>query len=222
MNMRALKLCLVTNKKNIPFDVYRSFVLKAVQGGVTSVQLREKTTNLDEFEQMARQLQSILKRLNVPLIINDHVEIAKRVDASGIHLGQSDISPMIARQILGPDKWIGLSIETEDQLEIANQLTCIDYVAASAVFPSKTKPDCTTVWGIHGLRRLTELSKHPVMAIGGITHANIDLIIDSGASGAAVVGAIHDASCPRAAAKKLIDQIDHQMDRRKTLCLSKW
>jgi thiamine-phosphate pyrophosphorylase len=219
MNARALRLCLVTNLQNQSFSLYKPFILKAIQGGITSVQLREKTKNLFEFQQLALQLKSTLRPFKIPLIINDHVEIAKDIDADGVHIGQSDLSPYEARKILGPSKIIGWSVETLQELEIANQLTCIDYIAASAVFPSKTKPDCKTIWGLAGLRQITQLSKYPVMAIGGINIGNIGMIIDNGACGAAVIGAIHNDYDPRKSAADLIAEIDHSIEKKRTPCL---
>jgi thiamine-phosphate pyrophosphorylase len=220
MNARALRLCLVTNLQNQPFRLYKSFLLRAIQGGITSVQLREKTKNLMEYQQLALQLKSILQPFKIPLIINDHVEIAKKIDAEGVHIGQSDLSPYEARKILGPSKIIGWSVETLKELEIANQLTCIDYIAASAVFPSKTKPDCKTIWGLDGLKQITQLSKYPVMAIGGVNLANIGMIMDNGACGAAVIGAIHDQD-PRKAAADLITEIDSFIEKKRRICLRK-
>ena len=214
MNNRYLTLCLVTNLQTKSFTSYQSFILKAIQGGVTSIQLREKNSNLDEVYHLALALKRLLAPFKIPLIINDHVCIARQVKADGVHIGQSDISPQEARKILGPEAIIGLSIETFDELEKANQLSCIDYVGASAIFPSKTKPNCKTIWGLDGLRQFTELSHHPAMAIGGIKHQNIVNVINSGAAGVAVIGAIHDAPDPALATSTLIDLIDETMTRR--------
>lgn len=197
-----LRLCLVTNSSNT------SLILQAVQGGVTSVQLRIKNETLEEVRQQAKELKAILSPLNIPLIINDNVDIAREIDADGVHLGQSDISPVEARKLLGPNKIIGWSIETLDELEKANQLSCINYVAASAVFPSKTKLDCKTIWGLDGLKKIVEISKHPVIGIGGINIKNIRDVIKTGASGVAVVSAIHDALDPKTAAANLIEEMN--------------
>ncbi len=220
MNARALRLCLVTNLQKQPFSLYKPLILKAIHGGITSVQLREKTQDLSAFRQLALQLKATLRPFNIPLIINDHVEIAQEIDADGVHIGQSDLSPDEARKILGPKKIIGWSVESLKELIIANQLTSIDYIAASAVFQSKTKPDCKTYWGLDGLRKIVALSKHPVMAIGGIKLDNISMIMDSGACGAAVIGAIHDHD-PRKSAAALIAEIDDSLDKKSTLCLKR-
>ena len=221
MTVEALRLCLVTHLKTTPFSVYKPLLLKAIRGGITSIQLREKTPELTELRYLALQLKQILRPFNIPLIINDHVELAAEIDAEGVHIGQSDLSPMEARKILGPGKIIGLSIETMTQLEAANQLTCIDCIAASTVFPTKTKLDCKTMWGIEGLQRITRLSRHPVIAIGGINLSNIKMIMESGAWGAAVISAIHDAPDPKKAATNLAEEINQSIKKRETRCLRK-
>lgn len=209
-----LKLCLITNAQFAAFPQYEEFILQAVAGGVTLIQLRDKSKNLAQIRQMALSLKKILKPFNVLLLINDHLEIAKEIDVDGIHLGQSDHSPLEAREILGPDKIIGWSVETLDELAKANQLDCIDYIAASAVFPSKTKADCKTIWGLEGLRRIAQISKHPVVAIGGIEQWNVQGVIDHGACGAAVISAIHDSPDPKRAASELIAEINQALERK--------
>ena len=191
-----------------PFSLYKSFILQAIAGGVTAVQLREKNKTTAEMYDLALALKTILAPLKVALIINDHVAIAKEIDADGLHLGQADIAPETARQLLGPDKIIGWSVETFAELDAANQLTCIDYVAASAVFSSKTKTNCKTMWGIAGLKQITKISRHPVIAIGGINAKTIKATMASGAYGVAVVSAIHDAANPNVAAADLIHEIN--------------
>ena len=215
----ALRLCLVTHLKEKSFDTYRPLLLQAIRGGITAVQLREKTTDLSALLLLARQLKATLDPFGIPLIINDHVDIAKEIDAAGVHLGQSDLHPGKARALLGPQKIIGLSIETLDELQLANTLTCIDYVGASAVFPSKTKPHCKTIWGLHGLQHLANHTHHPIVAIGGIAVENIKQIIEHGAYGAAVIGAIHDAPDPRRTTEHLITTILQHVQEGAPRCL---
>jgi len=210
-----LKLCLVTNTQTTPFFLYKKFILQAIEGGITSVQLREKSKNLTQIRDIALELKGILSHYKIPLIINDYIEIAKEIDADGIHLGQSDLAPSDARQLLGPNKIIGLSIESFEELEIANQLTCIDYIAASAVFPSKNKSNCKTIWELSGLQKITQKSKHPVIAIGGINDCNIQHVIESGACGVAVIDAIHCHHNPKEAASHLIKKINQSIERKK-------
>jgi thiamine-phosphate pyrophosphorylase len=207
MNIHALRLCLVTHPHHYFFENYEQFILQAIRGGITSVQLRNKTSQ-PMMHTLALALISLLRPLKIPLIINDNIDLAKEVDADGVHLGQSDRKPFEARQILGPDKIIGWSIETYEQLKEANQLQCIDYIAASAVFPSKTKPDCKTIWGFKGLKKITKTSIHPVVAIGGINKSNIRKVIGAGACGAAVISAIHDHTQPGNAAQELMKEIN--------------
>lgn len=205
MNITTLKLCLITHPQHCNFEY---LVLQAIKGGVTSVQLRNKTNALSTTQALAVALISLLRPLNIPLIINDNIDLAKAVDADGVHLGQSDRHPVEARQILGPDKIIGWSIETYEQLEQANQLKCIDYIAASALFSSKTKPDCKTIWGLEGLTNIAQISTHPVVAIGGINSSNIRDVMRAGACGAAVISAIYDHPQPEQAARALITEIN--------------
>jgi thiamine-phosphate pyrophosphorylase len=204
MLTQHLKLCLVTDPQNQSFTLYKKFILQAIAGGVTSVQLRIKTDDQMLVHDRAQELKALLDPLNIPLILNDHVEIALAVDAAGVHLGQSDLAPMLARSVLGANKIIGWSVETLAELELANQMDCIDYIGASAVFNTQSKQDCKTIWGLDGLQKITRASRHPVVAIGGINHTNIASVIKSGATGVAIVGAIHNRVTPFEAAKELI------------------
>jgi thiamine-phosphate pyrophosphorylase len=208
VDAQALKLCLVTHRQNKSFDSYLDLILEAVDGGVTSIQLREKSADEAALLSMARTLKSILTPLNIPLIINDHIHIAHAVNAAGVHLGPHDVSPGEARALLGEEAWVGLSIETHDALILANQNPYINYVAASAVFETQTKRDYSTLWGLDGLHHFCEKSRHPVVAIGGINEANISLVKDCGVAGVAIVGAIHHAESPRLAAFSLREALE--------------
>jgi thiamine-phosphate pyrophosphorylase len=207
MNLSNLRLCLVTQINDQSLDHYLNFLALAIEGGVTSIQLRDKTRSLSSLHRLAVAIKSFLTPLQIPLILNDYVQLAKEVNADGVHIGQTDLSPQEARRILGPDKIIGYSIESLIDLNKANELSSIDYVAASAVFPSQSKPDCKTIWGLNGLKQLSKLSKHPVIAIGGITANNTVEIIRHGAYGIAVISAIHDSPAPLVAAKELSKKI---------------
>lgn len=207
---QKLKLYLVTQMTEGSFDNYRDFILQAVAGGVTAIQLRDKQASTKELQTLALALKTLLAPLHIPLIINDNVAIAKAINADGVHIGQTDMSPKAARNLLGPDKWIGLSVETYEELVIANQLTTIDYIGASAVFQSQTKQDCKTIWGLDGLRTLTAQSRHPVIAIGGITAANIQQTMACGVCGVAVVNAIQGQTNPKLAAQTLIQSMQEE------------
>lgn len=203
----SIKLCLVTQVATQPFSTYKQFLQKVIEAGVTSVQLRYKTQDENAFYDWANALKSWLSPLNIPLIINDHVEVAIEIDADGVHVGQSEASPHIIRKLLGHKKIIGLSIETMDELRVANKSNDINYVAASAVFPSKTKRDCKTIWGLEGLQRIVSESIHPVIGIGGINETNIHSVMSAGAFGVAVVSAIHDHPFPEKITTLLIEEI---------------
>ncbi len=200
----SLRICFVTNIKEKPLDDYLKLVNQAVAGGVTMVQLREKAADIKDVRYKAIALQNILRPKGVPLIINDFVELAAEINADGVHIGQQDMSVAQARKILGPHKIIGLSIESIDELHLANDTKGINYVTASAVFPSVTKPDCKKIWGLEGLKGIARQSKHPVTAIGGITEHNIREVLNvSNVCGVALVGAIERATCPYNTARNL-------------------
>jgi len=177
-------------------------VLEAVAGGVTMVQLREKKADFREFLEVAQVLKRMLAHMGVPLIINDSVEVAQRVGADGVHLGQSDLPLAEARRILGPTAWIGLSVETREQALRAETLEA-DYLGVSPVFASASKTDTGTPWGLDGVSWLRAHSRHVLVGIGGITLNNAGSVLRAGAHGVAVISAICSAPSPCSAAKSL-------------------
>lgn len=195
MNNSQLKLYLLTNINNQPLSQYISFIKQTVHGGVTMVQLREKASSYATMKTRALALQKLLSSLNIPLIINDSVELAAEIGADGVHLGNQDASVISAREKLGKDKIIGMSVENWDDLEQANGLP-INYIAASTIYPSTSKLNCKKFWGIDGLKQLVEKSVHPVVAIGGINLNNVKDMIIAGAKGIALISAIHDSINP--------------------------
>jgi thiamine-phosphate pyrophosphorylase len=201
--MKQLRLCLVTDIKDKPMDEYLRFIEQAIRGGVTMVQLREKSISYDKIKTRALVLKNFLSPLNIPLIINDFVEIAIEIDADGVHVGNEDMDAVLLREKLGPNKIIGVSVETLKDIDNANNLP-INYVAASAIFPSVTKLNCKTFWGIDGLKMVVEKSTHPVIAIGGINSHHVQDIFNTGAQGIAVISAIHDTHNPYEATERLL------------------
>lgn len=177
-------------------------VREAVEGGCTIVQLREKHTDTGKFVALAKRLKSVLAPYNVPLIINDRIDVALASDADGVHIGQSDMPYDIARKLLGPDKIIGLSIENFEELDFANKLD-VDYVAASPVFGTPTKTDTAEPWGLEKLAEFNRRSIHPTVGIGGMNENTIGDVIACGTAGVAVVSAIVAADSPREASKRL-------------------
>ncbi len=204
--MFDLKLYLVTDR---PLSLGRDIewiVEEAVKGGVTMVQLREKDCSTRDFINLATGLKNKLKSYNVPLIINDRIDVALASDADGVHIGQSDMPYHIARSILGKDKIIGLSVETMEQVEEANLLD-VDYIGISPVFSTPTKTDTFQPFGLEGVEKVMEISKHPAVAIGGINVSNAIDIFKAGANGIAVVSAICSAKNPREATEELVKLI---------------
>ncbi len=192
-------------------------VEQAVQGGVTMVQLREKNCPVPEFIRMALRLKQLLKPYRVPLIINDRLDVAMASGADGLHIGQDDIPYSYARKMLGKNKIIGLSVETIDQAEEANDFN-VDYIGISPVFVTGTKPELEKGLGLDGVRTIASLSKHYTVAIGGINAANAGAVLQAGANGLAVVSAIVSADNPRKAAEVLkgtMDGFKHLKDENK-------
>lgn len=198
----ALKLYLVTDRDLSLGRSLEEVVSEAVKGGITIVQLREKEASTGEFVALARRLMSILKPLGIPLIINDRVDVALAVDADGVHIGQSDMAYADARRLLGPDKIIGLSVESLEDLEAANALD-VDYVGISPVYGTPTKTDTAEPFGLEGLRKAVEMSVHPTVAIGGMNARTIGEVMEAGADGVAVVSAICSAEDIRKATYEL-------------------
>ena len=205
---KHLKLFYVTDRAANTDEWLIQTVEQAVKGGVTTVQLREKNISVQEIIMLGKALKALLKPYKVPLIINDNVEVCKAVGADGVHLGQSDMHPNEARKLLGEQAIIGLSLENMQQTKLANQLSSIDYVAASPVFKTPTKPECTEAWGLEGLRQLATMSRYPVIAIGGINLQNIVEVMDAGAVGIAVVSYIQLATNKQDAAVRLLKEIE--------------
>ena len=214
MRREDLALYLVTDRGLSLGRDLETAVLQAVEGGVTLVQLREKDIDTRDFIALAQRLKAALEGSGVPLLINDRVDVALAVDADGVHIGQSDMPYGMARRLLGPDKIIGLSVETMDELLEANGLD-VDYVAVSPVFATHTKTDTLTPFGYEGLERACRLTRHPICGIGGMNAVTAGRAIACGADGVAVVSAIVSAPDPRLASKELKAIIDNELDKRR-------
>ncbi len=197
-----LSLYLVTDRNLTLNRPLLEVVEQAVKGGVTVVQLREKDCSSKAFFEEAVKLKKLLSTYDIPLIINDRLDIALAIDAEGLHIGQHDIPYPIARKLLGKEKVIGLSVESLKDLEVANGWD-VDYIGLSPVFDTSTKTDTATALGLEGVRELTRFSKHPSVGIGGIDRYNAASIIQAGADGLAVVSAIMSQPNPLEAAKEL-------------------
>ncbi len=196
-----LSLYLVTDRQLAGQRDLADLIRKAIAGGVTVVQLREKDLPAREFYELALKIKQIIPP-GIPLIIDDRLDIALAAGADGLHLGQADLPVAIARQYLGPEAIIGLSAENLDQLKEASRLP-VDYLAISPVFSTPTKTDTGPAWGLNGLETARQLTPLPLVGIGGINEANAAAVIKAGADGVAVVSAICSAPEPEEAARKL-------------------
>ncbi len=181
-------------------------VEEAVKGGVTMVQLREKEMETRDFVEEAMLIKKLLRPFGVPLLINDRIDVALAVDADGVHLGQNDMPYHLARQILGENKIIGWSVESYEQARKANDFN-VDYIAISPVFVTPTKKELRKELGTEGVKKISEISRHPAVAIGSIKEHNAAEIIKAGADGVAVVSGICSAEEPKEAAKKLLQEV---------------
>ena len=200
--MNPYRLYLVTDDQQ-PIETLQTVVARAVEGGVTMVQVREKHGDVRAFIERAQAIKTVLQGTGVPLIINDRVDVALAVDADGVHLGQSDMPATLARRLIGPHKLLGLSVETERQLSEAQSLP-VNYLGLSAIFATPTKTDLKKEWGLDGLASAVAQSSLPLVAIGGINAANLQQIAATGVHGVALVSAICQAPCACTAAQNLL------------------
>lgn len=172
----------------------------AIQAGATIIQYRNKNYSSVFFSEVA-SIAAICKTNSIPLLINDNILLAKAVGADGVHLGQKDESPAIAREILGTDAIIGLTVSNQDQLGKSDLGHC-DYIGTGPIFPTKTKKDIKPICGLEGLKEMVHKSKLPIVAIGGISSENAAACIQQGAAGVAVISSISRANDPLTSALK--------------------
>lgn len=204
------RLCLVTDRPLARGRDILEIVAAAAKGGITMVQLREKEAATREFLELAQAMKSLLRPKSIPLIINDRVDIALAVDADGVHVGQSDMPVSVVRQLIGPDKIVGLSASRREYI-LAADASAADYLGVGPLYAQTTKKNAAaTPHGPDGLGQLRGLTQKPLMAIGGITPDNAAPVIAAGADGLAVVSAIVSADDPEAAARSLIGLFDKQ------------
>lgn len=176
-------------------------VRESLDGGVTMVQLREKTLEEGKFLEEAKELQALCRERGVPFLVNDNVEIAREMNADGVHVGQSDMEALDVRAILGPDKILGVSAQTVEQAVLAEKHGA-DYLGVGAVFPTGSKDDADDV-SYDTLKAICRAVSIPVVAIGGITQQNVEKLAGSGICGVAVISAIYAAKDVKAAAADL-------------------
>lgn len=179
----------------------------AVEGGATIVQLRDKHADTTQMIETGRALKAVLSGTGVPLIVNDDVDAAIAIGAEGVHVGQSDMVAAAARQRIGRDMILGLSVETE---ELARRVepSVVDYVGIGPVFATATKPDHKQPIGFDGLARIVAAAPVPAVAIGGVKAEHAGPALAAGAKGIAVVSAICGQPDPSAAARRIAAEIE--------------
>ena len=203
MSMKDIdySLYLVTDHRNKTEEEFLNIIEEAIKGGTSIVQLREKTASTKDFYQLALKVKEITTRYDVPLLINDRMDIALAVDSEGVHLGQDDMPADIARKIIGDDKILGVSASTVEEA-IKAQIDGADYIGSGAVFPTATKDDADSV-SKEELKSIVDSIDIPVVAIGGITIENASELKDTGIAGFSVVSAIMSADDPKETSQEL-------------------
>ena len=198
---KTLLLYAVTDRAWLNGETLYEQVEKAIKGGVSFVQLREQNLDDESFLSEALEIQKLCKKYNIPFIINDNVEIAKKINADGVHVGQSDMKTSNVRSILGNDKILGVSAQTVEQALLAEKEGA-DYLGVGAVFPTGSKSDADDV-SHETLKEICSAVSIPVVAIGGISAGNVLTLKGSGISGIAVISAIFGAEDIKSATKSL-------------------
>lgn len=198
---KSLLLYAVTDRTWLNDETLYEQVEKAINGGVSFVQLREKKLDEESFLNEALEIQKLCRKYDIPFVINDNVEIAKKIDAGGVHVGQRDMGAANVRVMLGDNKILGVSAQTVEQAVLAEQQGA-DYIGVGAVFPTGSKADAEYV-SYETLKEICEAVNIPVVAIGGISAGNILTLKGSGISGIAVISAIFAAEDIESATKNL-------------------
>jgi thiamine-phosphate pyrophosphorylase len=194
---------MIAGNRNI-VDIVRA----AIKGGATVVQMREKTATTNEMIDLGRELHNVTRDANVPLIVNDRVDVALAVQAEGVHVGPPDDMPAsLARQLIGPHRILGVSAKSPE-IALQARRDGADYVGVGDVYGTRSKADAEVPIGIAGLKAVIETCPLPVVGIGGIHHGNASAVIEAGADGLALISAIVGAADPENAARELRRCID--------------
>ena len=208
---KELMLYAVTDRYWLGDETLYDQVKKALDGGATFVQLREKNLDRADFLAEALEIQKLCREYGVPFVINDEVSIAKDIDADGVHVGQSDMEAMDVRKILGPDKILGVSAQTVEQAIIAEKHGA-DYLGVGAVFATGSKDDADDV-SHETLKAICEAVSIPVIAIGGITKDNVSELAGSGICGVAVISAIFGQNDIKKATEELKVSVENMLEK---------
>ena len=203
------RLYFITDSTNYEKEEFLRRVESALKGGVTLVQIREKERTAREYLELAKEVHALTLKHNVPLIIDDRLDIAMASDAEGVHLGQSDLPVNIARKIFGPDKIIGATAKTVEQAKEAYAQGA-DYLGVGAIFPTTTHVK-TTLTSTATLSDIIKAVPIPANAIGGLNKDNIDVLKGIPIAGICVVSAIMKADDPQKAAEELSDSMKQKL-----------
>lgn len=188
-----------------------STALAAVLGGCTIVQLRAPQWKKREMAECGRALLEALSPRHVPLVVDDHIDVALAIGAQGVHVGQKDLQPDVARRLMGPQALVGYSVSDASQLEAARGLVesgAVDYFGTGPIASTATKPDAAKPLGIEGFARLAAASPVPMVAIGSVKAENAAALARAGAAGLAVVSAICGQADPEASARALLAEFN--------------
>ena len=185
MNREALRLYLVTNRYQDSLENFLEKVETACRSGVTIIQLREKNLTTNQYYQLAKQVKEITDAYQVPLIIDDRLDVCLAVDAAGLHIGDDELPVSVARKVLGPEKILGVTAKTVKRA-LEAETSGADYLGTGAIFPTTTKENAPITL-ISTLKTICQTVAIPVVAIGGLTSENIDQLAETGIAGVAVV-----------------------------------
>ena len=206
MNRKSLRLYLVTNRYQDSLESFLEKVETACRSGVTIVQLREKNLTTNQYYQLAKQVKEITDAYQVPLIIDDRLDICLAVDAAGLHIGDDELPVSVARQVLGPEKILGVTAKTVKRALEAEEGGA-DYLGTGAIFPTTTKENAPITL-ISTLKTICQRVDIPVVAIGGLTSENIDQLIGTGIAGIAVVRDLMQAEDIEAKTQAFLTKLD--------------
>ena len=206
MNREALRLYLVTNRYQDSLESFLEKIETACRSGVTIVQLREKNLTTNQYYQLAKEVKEITDSYQVPLIIDDRLDVCLAVDAAGLHIGDDELPVPVARQVLGPDKILGVTAKTVKRALEAEEGGA-DYLGTGAIFPTTTKENAPITL-ISTLKTICQRVAIPVVAIGGLTSENIDQLIGTGIAGVAVVRDLMQAEDIEAKTQAFLTKLD--------------
>ena len=206
MNREAIRLYLVTNRYQDSVESFLEKIETACRSGVTIVQLREKNLTTNQYYQLAKQVKEITDAYQVPLIIDDRLDVCLAVDAAGLHIGDDELPVSVARQVLGPEKILGVTAKTVKRALEAEEGGA-DYLGTGAIFPTTTKENAPITL-ISTLKTICQRVAIPVVAIGGLTSDNIDQLIGTGIAGVAVVRDLMQAEDTEAKTQAFLTKLD--------------